>query len=595
MRRKARTIYLKEQSKKVLLICFMLFFIPFVTLFFISGYKSSKIQQQNYFDLANELNKQVDTNLSHIFDSIHRIAFIHTQDYKIEKILTQSSIQKDIHYVNNLIYMNNLINNLTQINPEIYGVTFISEDGEFYSNINNSDINVDFINTQIDSLNESNSSSMTLSKVSRNTLFNNAEVLCSLNRLTNIHQETIGYLWIDINFRTIQSIISIDPSENSDLIFSNMDGIICTGQNRDQSIYEISQKVFSKIDKSLLDSRTDTSCIVTVGQQKYVCLIKPVTYMDAFIIRYLPYSNPLLQTLSTQRYSFLFCLLLLLIVILVINRLSIKIFLPIDKLFHAMKNLEQGEFPQIQTDKSVYEIDLIIQRFNEMSANLKEAIELNYITKLNQKRVQLKMLQSQINPHFIYNTLNLISSLAIINNIEDISYISDKLSDILRYNVKKGDIVLLKEEIAQIENYIYIQKIRFVNHFQEHISIAPELMECKILKFLLQPLVENCIHHSLELMDSGGILKIQGKREGKLMYLSVSDNGCGMSPEKLTALIQNLDLEFSSNLSSTEKSIGIQNVYSRIKTFYGDNYTLQIKSELGKGTTFQMILPVDMV
>lgn len=590
-----KIIYLKSQGKRVLLICFLLFFIPFVTLFFIAGYKSSKLRQQSYLDLAKEFNNQVDTNLSQIFNSIHRISYIHTQDYKVEKILAQTSEHKDINYVNNLIYMNNLINNLTQINPEIYGITFISGDGEFYSNINNSNIDKDFINSQIDALNKNNSSSLLLSRVSKNTIFNNTEVLCSLNRLTNIHQETVGYLWIDINFQTIQSIVTMEPTQNSDLLLASCEEIICSSGETDNDISRITKGVFSSLDGELLKKRKEFTQIVAVNHTKYICLAKPATYMDAFIIQYLPYSSPLEQTFSAQGISLLCCLILLLLVIFVINRLSCKIFMPIDKLFHAMKDIEEGEFPQIQTDKSVYEIDLIIQRFNEMSANLKEAVKLNYITKLNQKRVQLKMLQSQINPHFIYNTLNLISSLAIINGVEDISSISERLSEILRYNVKKGDVVLLKEEILQIENYIYIQKVRFVNHFTEEIHIDPELLECKILKFLLQPLVENCIHHSLELMSSGGLLKITGKKAGNLIYLSVSDNGCGMPPEVLKHLNQQLSTNFPPSFSSSEKSIGIQNVYSRIKTFYGENYTLEIESELNKGTRFQMILPIDLL
>ena len=96
-----KIIYLKSQGKRVLLICFLLLFIPFVTLFFIAGYKSSKLRQQSYLDLAKEFNNQVDTNLSQIFNSIHRISYIHTQDYKVEKILAQTSEHKDINYVNN--------------------------------------------------------------------------------------------------------------------------------------------------------------------------------------------------------------------------------------------------------------------------------------------------------------------------------------------------------------------------------------------------------------------------------------------------------------------------------------------------------------
>ena len=155
---------------------------------------------------------------------------------------------------------------------------------------------------------------------------------------------------------------------------------------------------------------------------------------------------------------------------------------------------EEGQeiafFPREQVE-GTEEIQQMIESYNAMAKRINDNIIKDYIYKLNQKQAELKMLQFQINPHFLYNALNTISSIAQLQDVDYIPEIASGLSDMFRYNIDGREIVSIREEITQTENYMCIQKIRFPERFSVEISVEEELFDCKVLKFILQPIVTN--------------------------------------------------------------------------------------------------------
>lgn len=247
----------------------------------------------------------------------------------------------------------------------------------------------------------------------------------------------------------------------------------------------------------------------------------------------------------------------------------------------SLEGQEISLFPQKKSE-GTEEIQQMIQSYNAMAKRINDNIIKEYIYRLNQKQAELKMLQFQINPHFLYNALNTISSIAQLQDVDYIPEIASGLSDMFRYNIDGREIVSIREELTQTENYMCIQKIRFPERFSVEISVAEELLDCKILKFILQPIVENSYKYGFTGKKKQDILRIQGCREAdKTIVLMVEDNGVGMEEEKVQAMNEALAGEVGFEAAA---GIGLRNVNARIKNYYGDSCGIWLESCPGKYT-----------
>jgi len=258
-----------------------------------------------------------------------------------------------------------------------------------------------------------------------------------------------------------------------------------------------------------------------------------------------------------------------------------------------MKRVEAGDLNITSVIEGEDEVGLLDRQFNSMTYRLKNVISENYIQRLEKREAELSALQLQINPHFLYNTLESISAIAAINNCFDICSISQKLGDMFRYNINsiKNEFVSLYDEINHIKNYVYIQEIRFEDRFEVQYNIPETLMNCKILKFILQPIVENALNHGLEGKLEKGRISICAQVNGNILYLAVEDDGQGMPPEQVKKLNMFLSETDSNTKEYIKRSIGLKNVNSRIKMVNGNAYGITVKSQLNAGTLVTIALP----
>lgn len=587
-----RMIYIRKQQKKVIFICFFLFFIPFLILVSYLSIKENEAAKENFNTSRAELNTQLQLSFDNILMSINRISYLHMSDIKVETILLRSYETKGIQYVEDNIYMNNLTNNLLQLNPLFYDITFISKNGEMFSSVNATEENEMYVKEAIRAMEDKELNFYVLPQSKRKVMLQEKMLFSSLTRLIDYNKNTVGYLFVDIDFRNIQTIIDSVDNSLSQVLLVGTDNILTSNQADTYEGDDVAQQVFAQLKESIKGSKEPFQKTIKVKNKNYTCLVQPITSIKASVIQYYESPNYFIDFLKKQGAAFFVCFMLMVLVLFVISRNSSRIFGPIEALIGAMKETGKGNFQQIDVAGNVYEINLIIERYNKMIGQLDKAINENYISQLNQKNMELKMLQAQINPHFIYNTLNLISSMSILNDVEEISYISDKLSGILRYNIKKGDIVYVQEEMRQVEDYLYIQRVRFSNSVKEEIEVDEEVAMCPILKFLIQPLVENCIFHGLELQHKDGKISICIKKVEENIIIAVSDNGVGMDADQLQYLQEEIRKTNSFEITTKEEgSIGIKNVASRIRAFYGGQYGLTIESRIGEGTKFCMKIP----
>lgn len=214
---------------------------------------------------------------------------------------------------------------------------------------------------------------------------------------------------------------------------------------------------------------------------------------------------------------------------------------------------------------------------------------------LEQKQADITYLQNQINPHFLYNTLECIRGQALSEGMYDLADTVKALGLFFRYNISvKGAVVSFEEELKNLENYVSIQQYRFKNKFSLNIDLdkaeKEQILSCMLPKLCLQPLVENAILHAFNGIISGGRITLKAIRADDNLSIIVADNGSGMSPEQLAKLERSIHAEHAE--AGQEHGIGLRNVHRRIQLLFGKEYGISVKSFAGIGTFVEVFLPM---
>lgn len=241
------------------------------------------------------------------------------------------------------------------------------------------------------------------------------------------------------------------------------------------------------------------------------------------------------------------------------------------------------------------EIGILYREYNNMIEELNASIRTEYQNKLITLDAQMKSLEARINSHFLFNTLESINSMAELADQEQISVMSLALGNMFRYAIKTtSELVTLRQELEHVFDYVAIQKIRYDNRFQLQLAIDKSIYSQRVLKLILQPLVENSLIHGLNYCNAGDTICIAAHMEPPNLYIIISDNGLGIPEEQLLALRKNLntDASFTELGVRNKQSIGLKNIQSRIELYYGKGYGLSINSEIGKGTSINIKIPV---
>ena len=266
---------------------------------------------------------------------------------------------------------------------------------------------------------------------------------------------------------------------------------------------------------------------------------------------------------------------------------------PIDELIVRMEEVEQQNFEPVlikEQQNQPGEIILIRKKFEKMTQQLNELIQKVYLDEIYQKNMQYENLVNQINPHFIYNVLQLIQAKAVLSENEEIDDIVVALSRLMRYTMShKSKIVTVQEECNYIESYLELYQKRYSHKFVYRITIEEGLETYPILKFMIQPVVENCIKHGFKHLKKDGEIDILISHEKKEMIVRVKDNGQGICPEELEKLRENIrDVQ-----EKEVGSIGLKNTYQRLKLTYGEKADMTIDSEEHGYTTVCCKIPYE--
>lgn len=304
-----------------------------------------------------------------------------------------------------------------------------------------------------------------------------------------------------------------------------------------------------------------------------------------------PYESIFRKVIIMRTIVFLFFFLLFVLSLFLGVKLAMSFTKPLEQLTRKMKQVENGYFKIEWNEAENYELQDEISQLNKdfriMINKIDTLIREDYVKQLLIKDTQLMALQAQINPHFLYNTLESINWLAKSNQQQDISKMAEALGILMRGAISSKDrLVPLREEIIFLESYVTIQKIRYEDRLDFLIDMDESIKEYKVPKLILQPLVENAIQYGLEKMLSTCVIKVENLQETDYFIISVQDNGPGIEPETLCR-IKNWDIQ------PNGLGIGLKNIHERIRLVFGEKYGIEVFSETGTGTRVQIRMPYD--
>ncbi len=266
-------------------------------------------------------------------------------------------------------------------------------------------------------------------------------------------------------------------------------------------------------------------------------------------------------------------------------RVSRRISGPMDALSRKAERFGADQFSSAPVETDITELRTLDENFDKMADRIKSLMEKQRQDQQSLHRAELELLQAQINPHFLYNTLDSIVILAESQREEDVVNMVTSLSTFFRNSLNRGeDVISLRAELKQAQSYLEIQQIRYSDILTYGIAVPEEIQDCQVPKLILQPLIENALYHGIKNRRGRGAIEITGREDQGDLLLQVRDNGAGMNPEQLALLRSGVYEEHHSGL-------GLKNVHQRIRLYCGEPYGLSFESEPGKGTTVTVRLP----
>jgi two-component system sensor histidine kinase YesM len=328
--------------------------------------------------------------------------------------------------------------------------------------------------------------------------------------------------------------------------------------------------------------------IYEINDESYLAIYSRIDNTDFVLFNLIPTNRIDSAVVETRNISLIIAFAALIISLGLILLLIKTLLKPLGVLAEQMKIVGGGNFKvRIKVGGSA-EISNLGTQFNSMISRVDELIEKNYVAELNEKMARLQALEAQINPHFLNNTLQAISAQAIMKKQRGISKMIEALASMLRYSITEGDSMLLSAEIKHVQSYLMLQKARFDERLDYNIKMDESLSDFLIPKISILTLVENSVNHGLEQSPERICINIDILLDKGYLVIKVVDDGCGMSPEKLTEIRRQLEYE-----NGMTGSIGLKNLAGRLHILYNGMAKMEIDSTPGKGTVVILYIPLN--
>lgn len=392
--------------------------------------------------------------------------------------------------------------------------------------------------------------------------------------------EVLGVILLDIRHDIIQSTINgVTIGEK---------GFVFVMDQEDNIVYTPVNGIVYRVNPKWVKAMEPMSVQIQGGSYQIRSELSPYTGWRTVGVFSM---DEVMSSVNTIVYILFTCVIISLVLVVIVSfKFSRTLTNPIFKLKRLMKQAESGDLTVRFNFQHNDEIGELGQSFNHMIARIDQLIQMVYVEQENKRTAEMKSLQEQIKPHFLYNTLDTISWMARDYDAEDIVRLVDALTNMFRIGLSHGkDIITVKEEITHVSNYLYIQKIRYKDKLNYVIHVDESLYAIEVPKLILQPLVENAIYHGVKAKRGGGTITITGVPEGENLVFTVQDDGAGMLQEKVEELNRRMS---ERSVLDEKKSFGLFYIRERIQLCYGKGYGVHVESTLGEGTRVTITLPL---
>ena len=392
-----------------------------------------------------------------------------------------------------------------------------------------------------------------------------------------------GVVFIDLNYSAISELCTQNSVGTKGYVFIlDQDGNIVYHPQQQQLYNELQTENISLI----MNAKTD---VVTAGKgddEKIYALSHSET-TGWTIVGCMNMSEHLKNSRKARSIYVLVALGLIAVALVISSEIARNITFPIQKLRDSMKRVQKGDFSAAEIEVySDNEIGSLTRSFNVMTHKIQDLMAQNIQEQEQKRKIELKALQSQINPHFLYNTLDSIIWMAEGKKNEEVVLMTASLARLLRQSISiENELVTIGQEIEYVRSYLTIQKMRYKDKLEFEINVDPRITHAQIIRLVLQPIVENAIYHGLKYKESKGMLKVHGYELGERIIIDITDDGVGMDEETLKHIYDKHKVNYHSN------GVGVYNVQQRLVLYYGKEYGIIYHSEKGKGTTATVVIP----
>lgn len=410
-------------------------------------------------------------------------------------------------------------------------------------------------------------------------------VLAFVQKIKSIvdYQKVTGYVRVDFGKKNIQEmLLEADPTPDSVTCLINSSGQVIASSKELE--YPMVKPDFEAAVEAYLNDTYEMKEVEAEGQ-KYLISENYLYHSGWVMVTVIPYRGVMQEVYSSQKKYILMALVALILVGILIYVIANSVTSRVEKLAAHMQKVQQGNLEVIQEDAGEDEIGSLYRAFNEMVRGTRNLMDEKYELGKQAKTAELKALQSQINPHFLYNTLDMIKWFSYSGRNEDIDKVVTELARFYKLTLNRGkEIVTVEDEIVHSKAYVSIQNYRFEGTIELVTDFSEEVLTRSIPKITLQPLIENSILHGILEKTDEGIIRITGECKGDETILYLEDDGIGMEPEQVQKIL-------TGHGSSVRGSgFGIYNIHKRLKILYGEKAGLVYHTEPGKGTMVEIHL-----
>lgn len=585
MRSKNSLLKFKSIRTTMLLSFTVLIFLVVMAFAAISYGQGQKMVFSIAMDYVTQLNEQINKNIDSYISYMENVSQLEVNSENVKYCLFTEPEEESLQKLR-AIYINNISSQfsvLKETRSDIHNIGIIGSNGSYLINNEETRMNpyVDYKKLDWYQRALQGQSVLTTSHVQNIVAGDYQWVVTMSNGIVNANTGKIeGVFFIDLNYSSISSLC-----ENIDL--GNRGYVFIIDSSGDIVYHPKQQLIYSGVLKENLER------ILANDKSSYLPFNKDKIYFTAksektgWTVVGVTYKSEMMEQMKTTKSMYIvLTLMLLTLATICAVILSSTITKPIKELRRSMKQVEKGDF-DIQPGEVEYrnEIGHLQNSFKIMIYKIRQLLEHNIAEQEAKRKSELRALQAQINPHFLYNTLDSIIWMTESKKTEEAIQMTSALSKLLRKSISNEDeFVSLEREIDYVKDYLTIQKMRYQDKLEYEIEVDQEVLQVPIAKLVLQPLVENAIYHGIKYKNGKGLIRIIGKLDRENVVIKIQDNGMGMEEETLRNILEKSTPE-------TSKRVGVRNVHNRLQLYYGADYGLHYESRLGEGTTVSIVLP----